>query len=144
MRVRILGLFGILMLGIAPAMAGGGTGYSHSVEKGVHVFKGQHAPIVSHQDLERAALQKQRQAEQEQAEMVQRLRAQIDAQSAQIDQLNSVVSDLKTSTKTRGTRRRVFYGNPRFFGSNGFIGNRYYGGATVQLPKKPYRAHQTD
>ena len=33
-------------------------------------------------------------------------------------------------------RRRVYYGNPRFFGRNGFIGNRNFSGATVPSKRR--------
>ena len=33
-------------------------------------------------------------------------------------------------------RRRIYYGNPRFFGRNGFIGNRNFAGASVPSNRK--------
>ncbi len=46
--------------------------------------------------------------------------------------------DLLLERQTRSSRsnRRVFFGNPRFFGRNGFIGNRNFAGATVPSNRK--------
>ncbi len=135
MYKRLLGILAIAAMAAAPAQAGNQSGYSHFDESGVHVFRGQHGSPLTHAAIQVEQLRLQREAQAAHAAEIARLNAQIAAQTRQIDNLGQAVNHLERS-QTRRPRRRVYYGNPAFFGSNGFIGNRYYGGATVQLPRR--------
>lgn len=140
MRVKTLALSAALFItgtSIAlPAQAGSCNYTAHCVsqENGVYVYRGQHKPPVSQQALSLHAEQaRQARAARELAE-VQKLNAAITRQNSEIAALRAQVAEGQRQ-QTQRPRRRVYYGNPAFFGRNGFIGNRFFGGATVPLPR---------
>lgn len=140
MQVRFLMIGAVLAFSAAPAQAGScpHSAHCYTVESGVNVFRGQHKPVISQQALALQAEQaRQAQAARELA-AVNRLTHAVERQNAEIAALRSQVSQAGQQN-TRRKRRRVYYGNPAFFGRNGFIGNRFYGGATVPLPPRPRR-----
>ena len=141
MRTKFILPAFIIMLSSGAAQAGSCTGVAHcsSYENGVVVLRGQHTPAVSQGALlidQQRAEQARRAKAQAEAE---RLARAVEAQNREIAALRTQVSSLQPQ-KTQRPRRRVYFGNPAFFGRNGFIGNRYFGGSTVQLPRRPYRA----
>lgn len=119
----------------APALAGG-SGYSQSDEGGITIYRGQHGAVVSAKALEITRANQEREAEARQRAKLNRLRDQIAEQSRQIESLGMV---LDKTQKPAARKRRAYYGNPAFFGRNGFIGNSHHGGATIQLPRRPKR-----
>ncbi len=139
MRVTILALGALLAVSAVPAQAGSCSSSAHcySQESGVHVFRGQHAPVIS-----QAAFQRQARLEQEaraarELAAVNRLRATVEQQTAEIAALRNQVNQAQRPAPRR--RRNVFFGNPRFFGPNGFVGNSNFSGIAVPLPRGPRR-----
>lgn len=141
MRIKVITISALLAFCSVPVAQAGSCPHSahcYSVESGVNVFRGQHAPVVS-QDAIRLEAERARQAQaaRELAE-VRRLTAAVQQQNNEIAALRNEVSQAN-QRNTRRQRRRVYYGNPAFFGRNGFIGNRFFSGATVPLPPRPRR-----
>ncbi len=136
MRVKIFGSIVLALALSTPAVAGQPSGFSHHDEAGVHIFKGHHGAPYSAAGLQAVQLEEQRAAQARQAAQLARIAAQLEAQSRQIDDLGLAVGNLERQEQRR-PRRKVYYGNPRFFGSNGFIGNRNFTGATVPLARGP-------
>lgn len=143
MAFRVLGLAVILASTSMSANAGScsQTAHCYTYENGVHVLRGKHSPTVSQQAF--AFTQEQARLEQQAKELaaVNRLTSAVRQQNSEISALRSQVSTLQTQ-RTQRPRRRTYYGNPAFFGRNGFIGNRFHGGGTVQLPRRPRRSGQ--
>ncbi len=110
------------------------TAHCYTYENGVHVLRGNHSAPVSQQALAFQQQQAKLAQKAKELEAVNRLNASIQAQNAEIAALRTQVSQAQAQ-RTQRARRRTYYGNPAFFGSNGFIGNRFFGGGTVQLPR---------
>lgn len=140
MRVKILLVGAMLTLSSAPAQAGScpHSAHCYTVESGVNVFRGQHAPVISRQAIQQKARAEQKAQAARELAAVNRLTAEVKRQNAEIAALRTQVNQANQQN-TRRKRRRVYYGNPAFFGRNGFMGNRYFSGATVPLPRRPYR-----
>ena len=140
MRITHMAIIGAVLMVASPAIAG--PGYSQNQENGVQVFRGSHGPTVSPQAVLLQNQIDQRAAQKKQADALKRLNRKMDAQSQAITGLSQNVQNLERKQET-SKRRRVYYGNPAFFGRNGFIGNRYYGGATIQLSRRPHYKPKT-
>lgn len=70
--------------------------------------------------------------------------AALEARLARIEATQNQILEAQSQRRTPRTRR-VFLGNPRFFGPNGFIGNSNFSGATVPtrtVKRKARRAAQ--
>ena len=120
-------------------------GFVMSVENGVAVFRGQpsekNAQYVRHLHTqyvdrrEKAALksqvfEQQRQIRQ-QAEELERVKMQLQLAQEQARQTKQ--------PQRRSRYGRSYFGNPRFFGPNGFRGNRNFAGATVPTGRRIYK-----
>ena len=140
MRIKLLGILGLLGVLGTPAYAAG-PAYTSSYESGVQVFRGNHGAAYSAQAVEIVRLQDQREAAARQAEETARLSAQLAAQSAQIAALQRSVERHQDKSHTR-KRRRTYYGNPVFFGRNGFYGNRHFSGAAPTQNRHRYRPYK--
>jgi len=140
MRVNTLTLSAALIMAGAsiatPAIAGSCQYTAHCVsqENGVYVYRGQHAPTVSQQALALRAQQAQQAQAAEERAAANRLQASIDRQNSEIAALRAQVAEGQKAQSHR-PRRRVYFGNPAFFGRNGFIGNRFFSGGTEPLPR---------
>jgi len=142
MRVKLLAISALLIMSAAPAQAGSCSQSAHctSVESGVTVYRGQHTPAISQRALAlRAEQQRQAQAARELA-AIERLNRAVQQQTTEIASLRAQVAEGQRAQAQR-PRRRTYYGNPAFFGRNGFIGNRFFGGGTIQptRPRRPRR-----
>lgn len=144
MGFRVLGLAVIMVSTGMSANAGSCTATAHcyTYENGVHVLRGKHLPAVSQQAF--ALQQEQARLEQQARELAaaNRLTTALRQQNAEITALRSQVTTLGAQRAQQRPRRRTYYGNPAFFGRNGFIGNRYHGGGTIQLPRRTRRSGQ--
>jgi len=136
MRVKIFGTIALAIALSAPASAGQASGFSHHDEGGVHIFKGHHGAPYSAAGLQAAHLEQQRAAQARQAAQLARIAAQLEEQSRRIDDVGIAVGNLERQEQRR-PRRKVYYGNPRFFGPNGFVGNRNFSGGTIPLARSP-------
>ncbi len=123
----------------APAQAGSCNYSAHCVsqESGVYVYRGQHNPAVSQQALALQAEQVRQERAAAELAAVNRLQASIQQQNSEIAALRAQVAEGQKRQQYR-PRRRVYFGNPAFFGRNGFIGNRFFSGGTEPLPR-PHR-----
>ncbi len=139
MRVKILGLLAIFIMAAmgstTSAFAGSCQYTAHCVsqESGVYVYRGKHAPSISTRAIALQAEQARQAKAARDLAAVNRLKASIDRQNAEIAALRTQVAEGQRVERRR-PRRRVYYGNPAFFGRNGFVGNRFFSGATVPLP----------
>lgn len=133
MRVKIPTTMAVIFLSFGVANAD--AAFTSSQENGVQIFRGTHGPAVSRQAIAFDQRQKQLLAQQKQLQATKKLNQQMAAQSKAISELKNSVGKIETQ-QTRPTRRRVYYGNPAFFGRNGFIGNRFHGGGTIPLPRR--------
>jgi len=138
----------ILLAGLtAPSLAQAGgssdTVYSKSVEQGVTVYRAkpsqENAAYVK--SLHQQYVQRQEKADLKRK--IYKQQRQIAAQKKSIANLETRLTKVeaqKTRTRKRGSRyNRSYYGNPRFFGRNGFRGNTNFAGATVQTNLPPRR-----
>jgi len=133
MRVKLTALLALGALSLVPpAYAGNGSGYSQSREMGVSVYRGHHGPLVTELDLRIEAQEQRAKMRARKAEQKAALNSRLEAQSAQIARLSETIENLEQAqNQPQQRRRRTYYGNPPFFGSNGFIGNRFHGGGTI-------------
>ncbi len=134
MRKILIGLGAALCLVPTTAQAGG---YTVQQEGTVKVYRGKPAQISPY--AVRNCKKRQYKAEQARAQQlqVQAQNREIDRQAAEIRALKHDIDHLEERLeRPRPRYGRSYYGNPRFFGVNGFIGNRNFAGATVRLPKR--------
>ncbi len=139
MGIRMLGLTLVGVLATSPAFAGNGSGYSAEMDNGVVVYRGQHGPLIT--DHERKLLKQEERQDMKarKAAELGLLNAKLDAQTNQLAALHDHMISLEEAHRAKPRRRKVYYGNPAFFGRNGFIGNRYHGGATMLGEGPRYR-----
>lgn len=136
MRVQLLGIIGLIgLLFPATAYAGHGSGYTQSHERGIQVYRGHHGPSYSSDALQIVQMRERREAKAKKAREIARLEQQLAVQTAQIEALERTIDDHKEDSHSR-KRRRVYYGNPAFFGRNGFVGNRNFSGAIISPPRR--------
>jgi len=140
MRVKLLFVAAALMFSGVNAQAGSCVQSAHcySHESGVQVIRGQHNAPVSQAALAHHKHKIKMEQRAREIAAANRLTNAVKAQNSEIAALRTQVSQLGKQRNTR-SRRRVYYGNPRFFGRNGFAGNRNFSGATVQLPRRRHR-----
>lgn len=137
MKMRVIACV-LLITGLSaavPTYAGSsGNAYNVSQEKGVTVYRGQPSAETyrAHAALQQA--HKSRKAKSAiKAEFAAQRRA-IRAQTKAVQSLERKVdrlADRQQESRKRPRYGRSYYGNPRFFGPNGFVGNRNFSGATV-------------
>lgn len=137
----------ILIAGLSvPSLAHAGTAnktYTKSVEQGVTVYRAQpsqdNAAYVA--SLHQAYVQREQKADLKRK--IYKQQRQISAQKKSIAALETRLTKVEAqkTTTQRPTRRygKSYYGNPRFFGRNGFRGNSNFSGATVQTNLPPRR-----
>ena len=134
MKKIILGM-AILTLGM-PALAHA-SGYSASQEGAVTVYRGNVAQVS---DRALDAHYHRKNAEEKNRRLKAKLRAQkrdIREQKTELARLQRQVERLEDRADRRPRYGRSYYGNNRFFGVNGFVGNRFYSGATVLNVRPP-------
>lgn len=125
-----------------------------SLERGVRVFRP--APNANLAYAASISLNEQRAKAQEAANAA-RLRAESTRRAAQDEaiqaSLDAIAANQKailaqgrrnTNRYSGSSRRRTFYGNPPFFGRNGFIGNSNFSGATIQIERRRNRKAKRD
>ena len=129
-----------MVLGVAsavPAHAGDGPAFTATQEKGVTVYRRTH-PELNFEVL--AARQRAMEHMHEKAAFERKVRQQ----KRELAALQSHIQLLETQQpnvqkpKRRSRYGRSYYGNNRFFGPNGFVGNRHFSGASPQLPVQPH------
>ena len=121
------------------AWAGAGQAYTASQEQGVVVFRGQpaNAPLPTVAEIyQNREAEKRLQAEAQRQAALKRLDKRMAQQTEELRQINERIETI-AKNQDRPKRRKVYYGNPAFFGPNGFIGNRNFGGSTILLPRRP-------
>lgn len=137
-------LAGLSVPGLAYAGASGDAVYKKSVEQGVTVYRAQpsqeNAAYVA--NLHQQYVQRQQKADLKRK--IYKQQRQIAAQKKSIaaleTRLTKVEAQKTTHTRQRRSRyNRSYYGNPRFFGPNGFRGNSNFSGATVKTNLPPRR-----
>jgi len=145
---KILIIAALASLTMAPMAFAGHNGsqsaYTVAHEKGVTVYRGHIAQPNYQAITHRRALTQQAQ---QKAEALALHNKQQQALAAQIKTLQALEGRINTLEHTRQRPRtrsrygygRSYYGNPRFFGTNGFIGNSNFSGATIQLGGHSYR-----
>ncbi len=126
-----------------PVQAGETPAYKASQENGVTVYRGTH-PAINFEIL--AARQKAQETMRETAALQRKISQQkrdLAAQSRRIEALEQqALRPAVQKPKRRSRYGRSYYGNNRFFGPNGFAGNRFYSGASPQLPVRAPRHHK--
>ena len=140
MRIRLLGICGLLGVLAMPAYAAG-PAYTSSYESGVQVYRANHGAAYSARAHEYVRLEEQQANAARQIAATQRLTQQLAAQSAQIEILQQSVERHTEKSHTR-KRRRTYYGNPAFFGRNGFYGNKNFAGAAPVARRHRYRPYK--
>lgn len=115
-----------------------GPGFKASIENGITVYRGQPSEENAHyvQHLHNQYLERRQKAALK-VRLFEQQR-QIAAQAAALAALQQRVTlaEQRAQTQQQPRRRarygRSYYGNPRFFGSNGFRGNSNFSGGSVQ------------
>ncbi len=137
MQKLVLGFICLVLTAIpGQAIAGG---YSVSQDGAVKIYRGD-VPTVS-----QAAIHNDFQAEKAKAK-TKRLQAKMRAQKralreqqVELDRLEHKIEHLEDKLdRPRPRYGRSYYGNPRFFGVNGFVGNRFHSGGTIVRPRSRY------
>jgi len=149
MRFLAIPLFAASLAFPATAMAGNYYGHSAcqtktassmttSCQRGVTVYRGQ--PVqYNYAAIQRASDNKKLAAQA--SELQVRLRQQkrrLKSQERMIAELEDRIDDLEEPPR-RGRYDQVYYGTPRFFGRNGFIGNGNFSGATTRARRNRRR-----
>ena len=126
----------VLLIGLPSAAHA--SGYSKTQEGSVAIYRG-HAPAVS--ERAKDAYYHRKNAEEKNRRLKAKLQMQkreLRDQQAELQRLERQVERLEDRVDRRPRYGRSYYGNNRFFGVNGFVGNRFYSGATV-LNVRPSR-----
>lgn len=134
-------LTGLTVPNLAQAKSVGDQTYTKSVEQGVTVYRGrpsqENAAYVSR--LHHQYVQREKTADLKRK--VYKQQRQIAAQKASIKVLETRLTRLEAHKKKRAKRSRYgksYYGNPPFFGRNGFAGNANFRGAgPIQTNVRP-------
>ena len=129
----VAGIFIACSAGVAHA-----GGYSVSNEGQVAVYRG-HAPTVDPYALQ--AYYHQQEADEKARRLKAKIRVQkreLRQQAEELERLAARTARLEEQARRRPRYGRSYYGNSRFFGVNGFVGNRFYSGGTVLNVRRRY------
>lgn len=141
MRLLAIPLFAASLAFPATAMAG--NYYSHnacqtkaassmttSCQSGVTVYRGQ--PVqYNYAAMQRVSHDQKMAVQASQLEaQLRKQKRKLKSQKKMIAELEERIDGLEEKPRRRGRYNRVYYGNSRFFGRNGFVGNGNFSGAS--------------